>query len=80
MTDDDIAFLRNEIANNHIQIPVSFETVQETTYAQRETALRGLRLIRDLCRRENAGRLRYSDAWPARDPRAPGRSDSARGG
>src|SRR6476469_3828336 len=39
VTEGDIVFLRNEITNNHIQVLVSFETVQETTYAKRETAL-----------------------------------------
>jgi hypothetical protein len=52
VTDEDIAVLRRAVSDGDIAILVSFETVQETTYARRDTALRGLRLISELSRPE----------------------------
>ena len=50
VTDDDLGVLREAIRRGKIQILVSFETVQETTQASKDTALRGLKLISEITR------------------------------
>ena len=50
ITDADIGVLRKAVARKRIAVLVSLETVQETTYARSDTALRGLRLIAQLSR------------------------------
>lgn len=50
ISDDELSGLRAAVSDERIAILVSFETVQETTYAAQDTALRGLKLISDFSR------------------------------
>jgi len=52
VTDGDLTILRKAIRDDQLSVLVSFETVQETSYAKKDTALRGLRLIQELARAE----------------------------
>src|SRR6185369_16874254 len=50
ITDGDLTVLRKAIRDDQLSVLVSFETVQETSYAKKDTALRGLWLIQELAR------------------------------
>lgn len=50
VTEEDLGLLREAIRQGTIQILVSFETVQETAQASKDTALRGLKLISEITR------------------------------
>jgi hypothetical protein len=52
ITDDDIGLLRKEVSTGRLSVLVSFEVVAETANASQDTALKGLQLIRELCRQE----------------------------
>lgn len=49
---NDLALIRREVAKGKIAVLVSFETVVETANARFDTALKGLKLIKSLCRQE----------------------------
>src|SRR5215212_4286560 len=49
---NDLALIRREVAKGNIAVLVSFETVVETANARFDTALKGLNLIKSLCRQE----------------------------
>src|SRR5690242_10764816 len=48
VTPADLELIRGEVSAGRLSILVSFETVAETLLARQDTALRGLRLIKDL--------------------------------
>lgn len=50
ITDEEIELLREQVAAGRLSILVSFETVIETVNARQDTALSGLRLIKDFAR------------------------------
>jgi len=52
VTDEELSALQKAVSEGRIAILVSFETVQETTYAAKDTALRGLKLIAELSQAE----------------------------
>lgn len=51
ITDDEIELLRRELSEGRLSILTSFETIVETVNARQDTALSGLRLIKDFSRK-----------------------------
>jgi hypothetical protein len=50
ITDEEITTLRRAVSKGRLTVLISFEVVQETAYAAPDKALRGLHLIKELCR------------------------------